>query len=150
MGSILSENMSFSDQMWLFFQIYQQWLMTDQSQIQLFRVFQSWREYMSYPIIFNCAEKRFFGCGLWEDYLLTSNWVNLNLDSSSWLWISCSLSQLLALLAIWYRLWVSWIAHVKIHQQILGLLLRQRRDEYKIHLVASSFFVNKCVWLGIS
>ena len=50
-------------------------------------------------------------------------------------------SKLLGPWAIWYWLWISWIYYVKIYHQILELLTRQRRDEYKIHLEASSIIV---------
>ena len=49
-----------------------------------------------------------------------------------------SQSQLLAPLDILYRLLLSWIAYVNTNHEILGLLMRQRRDEYKIHLEDSS------------
>ena len=82
-----------------------------------------------------CIRQRVCFCSvLWEAYLLTSNWVYLNLYSTSWFWILVLQIHLLETLAIWSWLWVSWRSCVKIHHQILSWLLRQRRYDYKNHL----------------
>ena len=44
----------------------------------------------------------------------------------------------------WSWLLVAWIDYVKINHQILGLLMRQRRYEYKIHTEAYSFKIYIC------
>ena len=42
---------------------------------------------ISYPVKLCRRQRVCFRCGLWEDSLLPSNWVQLNLDSPSWICI---------------------------------------------------------------
>ena len=71
--------------------------------------------------------------------LLTTRitWILILLSGSTFFFLQ---SQLLAPLANWCWLWFSQIAYVKINRQILGWLLRQKRDEYRRHLESSSLF----------
>ena len=114
----------------------------------MFLVFQYWREYIEYPILLNCAEYRgsvfvvAFGRIIY--YLPTGfNWFLF-----SFLVLHLLLQiQLLAPLAIWAWLWLSLIAYIKMYHRRLVWFLRQRRDEYKIHLEDSALLYKKCLCL---
>ena len=129
-------------------QIYQLWLLTHHSQIQLVLKIKLFKRVcgISYPLNFSRRQRLCLLCGLWETSFSPSNWVDLNLDFTSWFCILVLQHQLLALLSIWYWLLVAWITYVKINHQILGWLPRQRRDEYIIPMKDSALFV-KQMWM---
>ena len=117
--------------------------MNHQSRIKFFWGFHSWIDYVAYSSLLNCAEHKgsifvvAFGRLIsWFPTVFTWIWILLPVSA----FFSCKFS-------CWHPSYLSLTLSslenlCKINHQLLWWLLRKSRDEFKIHLDASSLFIN--------
>ena len=131
MGYILSVNVSSSEHMWAFSELStmtddtSEWNPTCSEDSTL-------EEGMWHILSFGIVQEKGYIFGVEFGRLLY--WLPTGIN---WIGMFCILvlqSQLLSPLANWAWIWVSWRSYVKINHHRLGWFMRQRRDDYRIHL----------------